>query len=622
MARMIPPLPKEFDPKSDEGYVFDLLKNKLSDDYYVFHSVSATVVKDGTIYEREIDFVIAHKDHGIMCLEAKNGANLNYINRTWTYGSGIPMSHGGPYLQIASAKRTIIDKIKCHGNEDVRALHKKCKVCHSVFFFKMHESRFEQLRRQGLPEECDRRITLLADDIVNLESAINHAFAVKLPSDKFSSMNHRLTDDEFQLLLDSVLCPAFNLIPSPEAKGIAMLEGMNQLLREQFRLLDFLEEQDSAVINGAAGTGKTMVAVEKARRHSVNGEKVLFLCYNRLLCESLIEKHKKSQSKRYREEFSNVDFMTISRLAKEKTGNFKDFDGLLNWICECIGNPNDLGYKHIIIDEGQDFGLVDSELGTSMADAKNHCSIVDALQEAALSCGGTFYLFYDKYQMIQGGESKDYCLPDCILNCDCRLTLTRNCRNTKEIAKTSVTPLRTDKFKAIKPTVASSWFEPEVPVMHLVQDDLTAINTLNGVIDKYRNQGIKDIVILTPGTMDFCCIADKLAKGTGSEDSYYYYHYKDYDYKVSTCKKFKGLEADAVVVLDLKKDSFLGKKGLNFYVGTSRAKLRLDLVCNLTDKDYFDVVHGLDPNAPNKSDVAKMQKILSNTFAAEIAVGN
>lgn len=40
MARMVPPVAKEFDPKSDEGIVFNALK-KLPDDYYVFHSVKA-----------------------------------------------------------------------------------------------------------------------------------------------------------------------------------------------------------------------------------------------------------------------------------------------------------------------------------------------------------------------------------------------------------------------------------------------------------------------------------------------------------------------------------------------------------------------------------------------------
>ena len=38
--------------------------------------------------------------------------------------------------------------------------------------------------------------------------------------------------------------------------------------------------------------------------------------------------------------FKNVDFMTISQLAKEKTGNFKDYEGLLEWLLECVDDPD------------------------------------------------------------------------------------------------------------------------------------------------------------------------------------------------------------------------------------------------------------------------------------------
>lgn len=59
MAHMIPPVPKEYDEKSDEGAVFRALQ-KLPDDYYVFHSVRGTVVENDVVYERELDFVVAN----------------------------------------------------------------------------------------------------------------------------------------------------------------------------------------------------------------------------------------------------------------------------------------------------------------------------------------------------------------------------------------------------------------------------------------------------------------------------------------------------------------------------------------------------------------------------------
>ena len=91
---------------------------------------------------------------------------------------------------------------------------------------------------------------------------------------------------------------------------------------------------------------------------------------------------------------------------------------------------------------------------------------------------------------------------------------------------------------------------------------------------------------------------------------------------VTTCIRFKGLEADAIIMLDLYNKSFSGKKGLEFYVGSSRAKLRLDMICELTTEDYYQVVHELDENAPFKEDPDRMRKILGNTFAADVVIEN
>lgn len=618
-AHMIPPIPKEFDEKSDEGIVFNALK-KLPDDYYVFHSVTATVVENGVLYERELDFVVANSQKGILCIEAKNGANIRYEDRTWKYSSGKAMNHDGPYNQIATGKRAIISKIKCHANENVRRLYGRCKVMHAVFFFKMSESHFRALAREGLPEEADPRITLLAEDLIDPTEKIESIFALKTPAQvRYTAEETRLTDNEFKLLLDSVLCPAFNLVPSPASKNVVMIDQMNQLLREQYKLLDFLEEQNTAVINGAAGTGKTMIAVEKARRHSINGEKVLFLCYNRLLCDSLIESRKNSKDKEYKLQFENVDFMTISKLTQKVTGNFRDTEGLMDWLLDCLGDINKFGYKHVIVDEGQDFGIVDASLGVTENEAKQNCSIIDTIQTIVVDGGGTFFLFYDKYQMIQGGTEAQYELPDCIQESDCRLTLHCNCRNTKEIAKTSVTPLRDKKNKAIKPITACAWFKPVKPVMHIVQNEDDEIGALNRILEIYKENEINDTVILTQERIDFSCIADQLEnEGKISADGFNYYKHNGKLYKVSTCRKFKGLEADSIVMIDLNKESFIGKKGLQFYVGSSRAKIRLDLVCNINPDEYYEIVHELDPNAPKKNNAEKMRKILGSTFAVNI----
>ena len=617
MAHMIPPEPKDFDKKSDEGVVFEALK-KLSDDYYVFHSVLVNGVVNNELIEREIDFVIVNRKYGILCLEAKNGSFIHYSDRTWRYSSGKPMSHGGPYKQASSAKHAFKTLLKYHANSEVRDIYYNCKMFHAVWFFGMEKEAFKMQNINGLPEDAVMELTLFCGDVVDPTPAIERIFRLNIPIDDDKDVVTKFTDESFNLLLDSVMCPMFHLTPSPSEKSILIEDNLIQLLYEQYRLLDFLEDQDSAVINGAAGTGKTMLAVEKARRNSMEEEPVLFLCYNRLLCDHLNSVHKKNASKSYRKQFENVDFMTISQLAKEKTGNYKDFDGLMEWLMECCDDPDKFGYKHVIVDEGQDFGLVDASVDSSEAEA--NCSILDLLQEAAAESNGTFYLFYDKYQMIQGGESIEYKIPDCITNSDCKLSLHLNCRNTKEIAQTSVTPLKDSKNRAIKPKAACTWYEPAKPQMHIIGSKKKAISTINEILDKYYENKIEKVVILTPGKEEFSCLSDSLVQGSDDNEGYMTYSHNGIDYKVTTCIKFKGLEADAIIMMDLDKSSFTGYKGLEFYVGTSRAKQYLDYVVCLTPNDFPEVIAALDPDAPIKNDPEKLRKVLGTLFASDLVI--
>ena len=101
-----------------------------------------------------------------------------------------------------------------------------------------------------------------------------------------------MTDADLNLLVNNVICPKFHLIKMPSVERGLVEMQFNMLLKEQYNILDFLDEHPTAVINGAAGTGKTMVAVEKARRHSVQGDSVLFLCFNRMLRDHLNQQYK------------------------------------------------------------------------------------------------------------------------------------------------------------------------------------------------------------------------------------------------------------------------------------------------------------------------------------------
>ena len=112
------------------------------------------------------------------------------------------------------------------------------------------------------------------------------------------------------------LSPSFNAIPSIANVIDEQERVFNRMTDEQSYLLDYLEEQNIAAIQGGAGTGKTMLALEKAKRVSKSG-KVLFLCFNKLLLDSLKLSNINSE---YDIEFYNLPGLVCAELGVGDAG--------------------------------------------------------------------------------------------------------------------------------------------------------------------------------------------------------------------------------------------------------------------------------------------------------------
>jgi DNA replication protein DnaC len=80
-----------------------------------------------------------------------------------------------------------------------------------------------------------------------------------------------------------VLRGDFEYAASPSADVAHLEEAIKRFTEEQFEALDQMASNDRIIFQGAAGTGKTFLALEIARRALTDGRKVLFLCYNSLL---------------------------------------------------------------------------------------------------------------------------------------------------------------------------------------------------------------------------------------------------------------------------------------------------------------------------------------------------
>lgn len=543
MAIMCPEIPKEFDPYSFEDIMFKALEH-LPDDFYVFHSFSVVNVQEGSIDESETDFVVFNPKLGIMSIEAKAG-RPEYRNGVWYYGSGIKMAHDGPFRQASRNKHKLINILMHQGYHEIV---NHCKFVHAVWFVSIEKNYFID---KFLPQEAPIELILTKDSVDHLENELTQIFDLETRFD--TDLDNR----SINILLNNILAPQFGTISIAEYRRGHEKLVFKSLLREQIALLDYLDEQPNAIINGLAGTGKTVMAIEKARRHANRGDKVLFLCYNAKLKDYLKRTY----------EHENIDFYTIDGYACERCNTPVADYRVLRDVLETYYLEGTFPYQHVVIDEGQDFGRNEITGRENQAEI----DVLDLLQQIILdtdSSNGTFYMFYDKNQMVQAAR-----VPDYIGEADCKLTLYRNCRNTINIAETSVRLLG----NGIKSRIRDGAPSGSTPLMYISSEKQNIISALNLIIEKYWEIGISDIQILTCKTINTSIIS--------SECTCEVYFYKRVQIPFTTCRKFKGLEADAVILVDMDFDFFNKDENKIYYVGSSRARHELALLVTMNEEE-------------------------------------
>lgn len=541
MANMIPSHPKMYAIESKENVIFDALA-ELDDSFYIFHSFQITMDKKNVMRDSETDFVVFNAEKGILVIEAKAG-RVKYDKGKWMYASGVEMKYDGPFNQAKLNKYKIKDFIRKKGNK--YNLIDKMSFGHAVCFPSIDRNSINKI---SLPSDSPKELIISKTDLVDMRSKIEKIY------DFYNrKRSNKLDQNESQYLLNNILCPTFDLIPSINIDVDTANYKFNKLLNEQKNILNFLEDQKTAVINGVAGTGKTMIAVEKARRHAEMSQRVLFLCYNKALQEYL--------SERYNHEY--IDFFTIDKFSFDTVGSTGDDLYLLKrYLEDVFDEKRSFKYKHIIVDEGQDFGQ----------QKYNEADIIYLLSIIMEKLEGSFYIFYDKLQLVQGSM-----LPDYILDADCKLTLYKNCRNTISIAKTSMKLLQKD------PNLSPNTIKGKIPKMYFEDSLDKSFDRLKFIVKDLVNKGLKDIVILTPNSSTNSYL---------NENAYKLKKIDGQGVRWTTIRKFKGLEADSIIMFEINKNTILNDK-LMFYVGSSRARLYLDIVLTMSNKDVVEIINNL-----------------------------
>lgn len=278
MARMIPPYISPDIKSSGEKLIFDLFRNDpRTENWIVLHSLC--LAKHARRLYGEIDFLVLAPGLGVFCLEVKSG-DLKREEGVWKFKNKfgeITTSSRGPFQQVQEAMFTLMAAIKEKFGEHSR--FSRFIYGYGVMFphitFQENALEYETWQvydRDSRPQPISTYIKQLAKHTKEkVERCAWFHEVESLPSK---------SDTESLLLF---LRGDFERIVRPRDMLRDLEKQIDQYTSEQYLCLDQLQENPRCLFHGAAGTGKTMIAMESVRRSLFQNKKILLICFNRLL---------------------------------------------------------------------------------------------------------------------------------------------------------------------------------------------------------------------------------------------------------------------------------------------------------------------------------------------------
>ena len=567
MARFIPVgQVTDYHGSPAERRVYSAFK-QLPDDYCVFYSVRWGKDHNGHYQKGEADFLVFDPSRGFLVIEVKGGG-VECEGGHWFSTSRKGERYLLPRSPLNQAWRSVNRFKEILEDSDIDTV-RNYKLIPTVWFPDMTETELEG----KLPTDYQPSNTFTEHDLKDPEQAISYAFGYNdVKRQTFPESSNQLIEATI-----NVFAPSFRIVPSISSELKERDFLFNQLTNEQASLLDYLVEQRTAAIHGASGTGKTMIALECARRLPKDTN-ILFLCFNKLIIQYLKDN--------FSAELPNVTFANLNQLyAKSGGKEYATTDELTNFLLSSFSD--NYQFEHIIVDEAQDF-------------AADH---LDFLADIMQATGGYFYVFYDKNQLVHRWDLETI---EWLKKSDCRLVLNKNCRNTREIARTAYSPLGHETV-----TLAEI-ISGDTPCLNNYQDTTSAIQGIAETIRFYTEKGFtkNQITILTLKTLEKTILRDR-----DSINGYRLTHELNGNgILFTTARKFKGLESDVVIIIDFDEDAFKDDNAKNvFYVASSRAKHCLTFIASLDDAAISKIITDLDA-VPGSNPKSTLKNLLSIDF--------
>ena len=278
MATMIPETIPDHAPPS-ERRVFDLLQDDPDTHGWVVIHSSGHMPATGN--PREIDFLAMAPGYGIICIEVKGGGFEVWAEQWRTLATGQAVEP--PVRQAENAMYALRHELERRfGAGSPEA--KTPTECVVVFTDTNWPDDVRRPTRQVIDHDdlasgmtLGRRLQAAA---LRMRAATGRRAASDTPctAQMVDHLRQYLAPD-FTMDLVAAVGPTLDRID----------EQLIRLTEEQYAALDLARDNDRCLFKGAAGTGKTLLAIECARRAAQAGHRVALVCFNRLLANWLKE---------------------------------------------------------------------------------------------------------------------------------------------------------------------------------------------------------------------------------------------------------------------------------------------------------------------------------------------
>lgn len=570
MAIMIPSVLSPEIKSNAERKIFEWFQCAPgTDKWIVLHSLG--IATHNKVIYGETDFLVLAPHLGIFALEVKGG-RVKRENGLWyftnRYGKTNQKSRG-PFEQAKDGIFSIVDAMK------KRVDMEHYRVTKVLFGYGVMFPDIEYTS-SGIDEEQwqifdSRDGTNVKQFIMRLAEGVKTKWeTVYGPLDK-----SRLPDVEDVRYMLSILRGDFDCAVSMNVQLRNANESLIALTKDQYRCLDQLDDNPRCLILGPAGTGKTLLAIEEAKKFAARGDRVALFCFNANLADWLsnyFDNMPESVRPQYVGTFHKY-MINVAKSAKTLPVYPHDPDKVQQYYQKELPRAAALAllesggqYDIIVVDEAQDL-ICDSYLEVLGNSLKKGFSrgrwtmFGDFSMQAIYAAGVTGAEMIDKMD-----EQTSFI----------RFKLTVNCRNTKPICKEieTVTGFKSPNGLWTKvdgpPVQYITWSSMEdqrkklttlleqLADSQISPEQITILSPRkreNSVVSMLDGNTVKDFRIPAGTSMTFC-----------------------------TIQAYKGLENTIIILTDI--ESFSDEKLM--YVGLSRACSGLFILESEVAKKEYD----------------------------------